>query len=215
MRSGVLPLKLFSFIECSKIFDTFLLSDASPIGVPGIFPGRDISASYETDIFFPRYPITTLEVRRIMTIFGRRNEAKIASSVVEPIPIDVVYKDPSARRFPYNVIMYKIRFIPSVPVVGKVKSLASIFVSPNIYIDFRVTHKFIFVIMQRGFNKIVVEYSLLHNMLSGYKGKGDATPCAFALGSSSCFSPFLNIFIWHKRIISRIKKFHNKEVYLG
>lgn len=215
MRLGVVPLKFFRFIKRFEILDSLFLPLASPVGISSVFPRRDISAFYKTDILLPRYAISSHKVRGIMAVFDRRDKAKIASSIVESISINMIYEGPSVRRLAYNVIMDEIGLMPSIPVVRKIEPFACISILPNIYVDFRISYKFVPIIMQRSFDEIVMKYSLSYDALPSYRRKGDTAPSAFALRNPSCFSSFLNIFVRHKRIISRIKKFHNKEVYFG
>lgn len=214
-ESRVITFKLNSFFQSSEIVSQFLSPMFSPIWESSITPRRSVAPFNECDVFFSRNSMTANRKNRVRRISFWINKTKIAPSVIEPIPVDVVYKDPSIRWLANYIVMNKIGLEPSIPIITKVQPFTFIKSFPNVFINFSVSHKFIFVIVKRSLNKFTVNYSFLKNAFTGNWRKNYFAICSFSANSSSALSSFYRVFVWHIRIILRISKFHNMEVING
>lgn len=215
-HSRVCTLKGDCVFQSREIFNKSFLRWGPPIGKPSILPWGFVSPFDETDIFFPRHPITTDKVSRVLSIAFGGNESKVLPSVVEPIPVNMVYKSPSIFRFANDVIMYEIRFAPSIPIVAFIKSFSFIEFFPNIYVYFSITNQFVFVVVQRGFDISLMNDSFFKYSVSSYRRENNLASMVFTTTVPFIFPSFGFVFVRHNSIVSRIKKFHNrKEVVCG
>ena len=205
-----------SLFERRKIFGLFSFVGASAIWPSSISPRRGVSALDKADIFFARLPISAYCVFRVVRVAFWSHEPKIFSSVVKPISIYMVYKNPSGSRSPNYIVMNKVRLKASIPIVALIKPLSFIKLFPNIDVYLCVTNQFIFIIMQRSFNIPIVNNSFTEYPLFCYRGQDDLAVRDSSLASSACLPCFNFVLIWHNWSIPRIKKFHNiKEVFYG
>lgn len=204
---------LLGIFQCSKIlgmtFPTVALFE--PDGHP---PRRSVPPFDVANSTHSTTPIASTECARIPDVLFRGDEAKIRSSVVKPVSVDVVNKYPPILGFPDNSIMHKIRFIASISTVRKIEPFSFIETLPNIFIYLSKTYEFIFVVMEGRLHKRVVDDSLRKNPLSCNRGEDYRTTVSSPLGLSSLLSGYGFIFIWHIWSIPRIQISSNRRALI-
>lgn len=215
-HSRVCTLKSNRIFQSGEVFSESLFRRTSSIRESSISPGGFVSPLDETYIFFPRHSIATDGIPGVLRIALRGNESKVISSVVKPISVDMIYKNPSIIRFANDIIMHKIGFMSGVAIVAFIESFSLIKFFPNIYIYFGITNQFVFVVVQRSFDISLMDDSFFKNSISSYRWENNFASTVFTATVPVIFPSFVFVFVRHNSIVSRIKKFHNrKEMVCG
>lgn len=205
--------KLFSIFlgifQCSKIlgvtFPTMALFEPD-----GHSPRSGFSPLHITNSSHSTTSITPTKCARIPNVLFRSNETKIDSSVVKLVSVDMVNKNPSVLGLPDNPIVHEIGFMAGIPTIRKIKPLSFIPIFPYIYVYFRMANKFIFIIVERGIDIPIVHCRLRKYAFLGNWRKRHLTSIFPTIILSGVLCSFHGVFVWHRRIITRIQISSNR-----
>lgn len=213
---GVIPFIDDSGFERGEIFSAYFYPLPPSIWEHSISPRRFVTTFDEGDVLFSRSAITTNRISGIITVLLGGNETQIAASVIKSIPVDMVYKHPSIIWSTADYcIMDKVTLKPCIAVYMKIQAFPHIMFFPNIFIEFSVPDKLVFIIVQRSFDPITMVNSFLKHTLSSYRGEKHLAMVSSPIVLASVFNSFKRVFIWHIGIIPRTIKFHKKEGFYG
>lgn len=129
---------------------------------------------------------------RIMAVFFWSDKAEILSSIIEPISIDMVNKSPTVFWFSYNVIMDEVVAKSGIAVVAFIELRPDKLLLIDIFIKNGIAYQVVSHIIQRGFNDVSIEYSVIDDSI-------------FIDGWQNCFAPiFLPIIVKPTKTLGKV-----------